>query len=170
MEISRVWCMPSKWTFTMPPVKELLDKYNVGIGWIDPFSGENSTAEYTNDIEGRNAVFTMDGLEFLKMLPDNQFAGCLFDPPYSTIQCLRKYTPKHGGTAGMTEYWAKCKDEIMRLVRPGGTCISFGWDSIGMGIKRNFDIVEIMLICHGACHKDTIITIDKKRWGKEGKE
>ena len=31
-----------------------------------------------------------------------------------------------------------------------------------MGIKRGFEIVEIMFLCHGACHNDTIITVEKK--------
>lgn len=89
-------------------------------------------------------------------------AGVLFDPPYSVEQCLRRYTPKQGGTAGRAEYWAKCKDEIQRIIKPSGICISFCWDSTGIGKKRGFEIIEIVLLCHGACHNDTIITIDHK--------
>lgn len=36
----------------MKPVKALLDEYEVGQGWADPFAGENSPASLTNDIEG----------------------------------------------------------------------------------------------------------------------
>ena len=88
--------------------------------------------------------------------------GILFDPPYSTEQCLRRYTPKHNGTAGRAEYWAKCKDEIARVLIPEGTAISFCWDGTGIGKKRGFEITEIMFLCHGACHNDTIVTIEKK--------
>jgi len=163
----------------MRPIKEILEKYNVGAGWIDPFAGELSPAEFTNDIdESRKANFHVDALEFLKGLkPDNTFAGVLFDPPYSVEQCLRRYTPKHGGTAGRAEYWAQCKDEIARIVKVGGNVISCCWDSTGMGKKRGFNINEILLICHGACHNDTIVTIetkgeiyDKNRNGNEGQE
>lgn len=36
---SRRWCMPSPETFTMPPVKKLLERYvGDGIGWFDPFA------------------------------------------------------------------------------------------------------------------------------------
>lgn len=104
----------------------------------------------------------MDALEFLKSLPSNSFDGVLFDPPYSVEQCLRRYTPKHGGTAGRAEYWARCKDEIARILKVNGICISFCWDSVGITKSRGFEIVEILLICHGACHNDTIVTIDKK--------
>ena len=162
MKISREWCMPSKWTFSMPPVGRLLERYNTTTGWIDPFAGENSPAELRNDIEGRGNEYQMDALEFLRSLPDNTFLGVLFDPPYSVEQCLRKYTPKQNGTAGRAEYWARCKDEIARVIQPGGPCISFCWDSTGIGKKRGFRIVEIKLLCHGACHNDTIITIDRK--------
>jgi hypothetical protein len=103
----------------------------------------------------------LDGLEFLKTLDDKSIHGVLFDPPYSVEQCLRRYTPKHNGTAGRAEYWARCKDEIKRIVMPGGLVMSFCWDSTGVGKGRNFEIIEIMLLCHGACHNDTIITIER---------
>lgn len=145
----------------MKPVKTLFEKYQVGAGWADPFAGENSPAEFANDIEGRGNQYQMDALEFLKSLPDNSMNGCLFDPPYSVEQCLRRYTPKQGGTAGRAEYWAKCKDEIARIVKPEGLVISFCWDSTGIGKKRGFEIIEIVLLCHGACHNDTVITVDR---------
>lgn len=153
--------MPNIWTFKMLPVKKIISKY-IGHNWVDPFSGQFSPAEITNDIEDRGAKFNMDGLEFLKTFKDESVDGCLFDPPYSTEQCLRRYTPLHNGTAGRAEYWGKCKDEITRIIKPGGIVMSFCWDSVGMGKKRGFEIIEIMLLCHGACHQDTIITIDQK--------
>lgn len=146
----------------MPPVAELLKIYNVGAGWADPFSGVNVIAEFSNDIEGVNTISNKDAFEFLKTIPDSSLLGVLFDPPYSVEQCLRLYTPKQNGTAGRAEYWAKCKDEIARIVKPKGRVISFCWDSTGMGKNRGFEIQEIMLICHGACHNDTIVTIEVK--------
>lgn len=163
MLMSREWTMPSLWTFEMRPVKSLLKKYNVGIGWADPFAGKKSPAEITNDIEGRGAKYEMDALDFLKALNDCSMDGILFDPPYSVEQCLRKYTPKQNGTAGRAEYWSKCKDEIARIIKPSGLCLSFCWDSTGIGKKRGFNIIEIVLLCHGACHNDTIITIENKK-------
>jgi len=161
MQLSRYWTMPSIWTFTMKPVKELLERYGVGQGWVDPFAGENSPAEWTNDLEGRGAKSQMDALEYLRALADQSYNSVLFDPPYSVEQCLRRYTPKRGGTAGRAEYWARCKNEIARVLSPGAIAISFCWDSTGMGKKRGFEIVEIMLLCHGACHNDTIVTVDR---------
>lgn len=161
MKISRVWSMPNKWTFQIPPIAELLTRYvGDGKGWIDPFAGMTSPAEFTNDIDNPKARFHEDALDFLRTRADS--AGCLFDPPYSVEQCLRRYTPKQNGTAGRAEYWARCKDEIARIVRTGGLAISFCWDSTGMGETRGFEIEEIMLVCHGACHNDTIVTVERK--------
>ena len=156
--------MPTKWTFDIPVIKSLIFKYITyqGKGWVDPFAGESRLVEVTNDIEAKDCTFNMDALEFLKSRPGSSVEGVLFDPPYSVEQCLRRYTPKQGGTAGRAEYWAKCKDEIARIVKPHGHVISFGWDSTGMGKNRGFEIVEILLICHGACHNDTIVTVDLK--------
>lgn len=162
MLISRTWVMPSIWTFKIPVIPPLFAKYIVGRGWADPFAGENSPAEFRNDIEGRGNESSMDALEFLRTFRNCSLDGVLFDPPYSVEQCLRRYTPKHGGTAGRAEYWAKCKDEIARIVKPGGKSISFCWDSVGVGKKRGFEIIEILLLCHGACHNDTIVTVEIK--------
>ena len=165
MLIERKWAMPSIWTFKVNPIKELLDEEMGGV-WADPFAGHNSPADITNDIEeDRPTTHHLDALEFLKSLDDNSVDGILFDPPYSTEQCLRRYTPKHGGTAGRAEYWARCKDEIKRIVKPGGKAISMCWDSTGIGKKRGFRIERILLVCHGACHNDTIITVETKNQG-----
>jgi len=164
MIITREWAMPSKWTFTVKPIRKLIDRYLTN-GWIDPFAGRNSPCDVTNDIEDTGALFQMDALEFLKSRKNNSASGCLFDPPYSVEQCLRRYTPAYKGTAGRAEYWARCKDEIAAIVKPNGVVISFGWDSTGIGKKRKFEIIEIKLVCHGACHNDTIITVERKLRG-----
>jgi len=162
MKITRVFSMPSIWTFEIKPIKKLLqEKVGNGTGWVDPFAGKSKIAEHRNDIE-TDQPYKMDALEFLKTFENNSVKGVLFDPPYSVEQCLRRYTPKQGGTAGRAEYWARCKDEIGRIIKLGGTVISFCWDSVGMGKKRGFRIEEIMLVCHGACHNDTIVTVDRK--------
>ena len=154
--------MPNKWTFKIKPIEDLLFRYNANSGWVDPFAGENSPAEFTNDIEGRIAKSKMDGYDFLSSLEADKYIGGLFDPPYSVEQCLRKYTPKHNGTAGRTEYWSKCKNELARIIQPNGISVCFGWDSNGLGLKRGFEIIEILLLAHGACHNDTIVTVEQK--------
>lgn len=164
MIINRVWAMPNKWTFQIKPIAELLTRYiGDGKGWIDPFAGETSPANFTNDIrEEAPTINHLDALVFLGLFNDNSARGCLFDPPYSEEQCLRSYKAKFKGTAGRAEYWARCKDEIARIIEATGAVISCCWDSTGMGIGRGFEIIEVLLVCHGACHNDTIVTVERK--------
>lgn len=163
MLIERLWEMPSKHTFSMKAVQALFrDEINGG-RWADPFSGLHSPATIRNDAdESKEADCHLDGLDFLRSLPDVSIDGVLFDPPYSVEQALRIYKPIQNGTAGRAEYWAKCKDEIRRVVRPRGKAICFAWDSTGIGKKRGFELRRVLLLCHGACHNDTIITVETK--------
>lgn len=40
--------------------------------------------------------------------------------------------------------------------------LSFGWNSVGMGRKHSFEIVEILMVCHGGMHNDTICVAERK--------
>lgn len=160
--IERVWEMPNRYTFKMKCISNLLAREVIG-NWADPFCGLYSPASLRNDADTNNeAESHLDGLDFLKSLSNDSLDGVLFDPPYSVEQALRKYKPKQGGTAGRAEYWARCKDEIARITKIGGKAICFGWDSTGIGKTRGFELREVLLVCHGACHNDTIITIEQK--------
>jgi len=88
MKISRIWAMPNKWTFTVKPIKKLVDRYvGDGKGWIDPFAGMNSPAEITNDLNPNlNTIYHLDAKDFLKSLSGSLFNGAIFDPPYSPTQ------------------------------------------------------------------------------------
>lgn len=61
-----------------------------------------------------------------------------------------------------SSYWAKQKEEIARIVKPGGIVITCGWNSGGIGKKHGFEIQEILLVPHGGWHNDTIVTVEKK--------
>jgi len=116
--------MPSMHTFTIKPIRELVGRYvKDGKGWIDPFAGENSPAEITNDLNPKKpAKYHMHALDFAKML-DGQYDGCLFDPPYSLRQVKECYDE-----IGCNEFMANdsnhfpydIKREIARKIRVGG--------------------------------------------------
>ena len=89
VEIKRVWAMPNKWTFTIKPIIELLQRYINGYG-CDPFAGENSPAQIQNDLSGK-CEFNMDALEFMKTRGDSEFDYVLLDPPYSITQAKQCY-------------------------------------------------------------------------------
>jgi hypothetical protein len=31
-----------------------------------------------------------------------------------------------------------------------------------MGIKRNFKLIEVLIVAHGGAHNDTIVTVERK--------
>jgi len=90
----------------------------------------------------------------------------LFDPPYSPRQIAECYrsvglTPTTSDTQNARLYKA-VKDGLDRMLRPGGIAICCGWNSGGFGITRGYELVEILLVPHGAAHNDTIVTVERK--------
>lgn len=59
-------------------------------------------------------------------------------------------------------FWSNMKDEIARIAAPGCIVVSCGWNSMGMGKNRGFEIIEILLVPHGGAHNDTIVTVEIK--------
>jgi len=166
IKFERHWCMPNKWTFEMKPVKNLLKKYNVGEKWIDPFCGLTSPAEYRNDLnpENKHAQSNLEALDFL-MLKDWDINGALFDPPYSLTQVSRSYNDiglKFISKENPTGGFPKVKTRLASLLKPKQYCISFGWNTVGLGKKNNMQIVEILILSHGGNRNDTLITVEVK--------
>ncbi len=161
--------MPNKWTFQIPPIAELLARYvGDGKGWVDPFAGMSSPAEIKNDLNpNSNAQHHLDALDFLKSL-SGQYQGVLFDPPYSYHQMQECYSEIGNGkitSRHATNFYGDLRNEIEKLVITGGLAISFGWNSIGIGKSHGFEILEILLVCHGRAHNDTICTVERKVQG-----
>ena len=158
IKFSRIWSMPSKWTFTIKPIRELLKEEVLGY-WIDPFGGYNSPAQDTNDLDKKAPTkFHMDALEFLKGFKTNSADGILYDPPYSITQA-RMYGKKEYASM---RYWKQCKDEIARIVKPRGKVICFGWNSNGLGKARRFELGKVLLVAHGGSKNDTVVTVERK--------
>lgn len=165
MIINRVWCMPNSLTFSIKPIKELIDKYKNGFT-IDPFARDCKIADSTNDLDpSTSAQHHMDYLDFLKTFDDNSVDTVLFDPPYSLRQVSECYKKVKGFCTTedtQSSPMGKSRKELTRIVKKGGYVISFGWSSNGVGKKYGFEIVEILLVPHGGSHHDTICVVEKK--------
>lgn len=159
MRIERKWAMPATETFKIKPITKLLNQYVKG-EWADPFANNNSPAKFTNDLNPEmKTQHHLDAVEFLKIFKTGQLDGVLLDPPYSLHQVTVSY--KGYGNRRVIAL-TPVYDEIARILKPNGYCISFGWNSNGLGKKRNFAIKEIYLIPHGGHHNDTIVTVEQK--------
>ena len=108
--------------------------------------------------------FKQDAVDYLKTIPTNSVRYSVFDPPYSQRQLKEMY--KNAGLSFNhpmnNSYWAVCKKEIGRVMKPGGKVISFGWNTNGIGKKYGFEISKVVLVAHGSQHNDTIATVEIK--------
>lgn len=147
MQIDRIWAMPNHKTFEIKPIKQLILK-ELGDSYTDVFPHP----------------YDRDALEMLKEKESNSIIKLAFDPVYSLRQLKEMYNSKGNSlTQHETQYyWKDLKDEIGRVMKNKGKIISFGWNSIGIGKTRGFEITRILLVCHGGHHNDTICTVEIK--------
>lgn len=169
MKMSRVWAMPSGDTFSIKPIRELIERtiQNENLN-IDPFVRNSPFKEWcvSNDLDPDiEAQYHMDALDFLREFDDGMVDAVLFDPPYSPRQVSEVYK-KLGKSVNMATtsaaFWGNMKKEVGRIVSPGGVCITCGWNSGGVGKKYGFEIEEVLLVAHGGWHNDTIVTVERK--------
>lgn len=160
--------MPNKHTFKIKPIKELLECEIKGCQLIcDPFAGFNSPATVSNDLNPEApTTHHMDALEFLIRQPCNHFDFVIYDPPYSYRQVSEMYKgmgiEKFDPRQTRQDYWADVRNELARICKIGGKSFSCGWNSMGMGKNRGFQINKILLVPHGGNRNDTIVTVEIK--------
>ena len=163
--IEREWAMPSRDTFTIPAIAcwiheelnrdERLDRGLV----IDPFAGFSRIADVTNDLNPScETDYQLDALDFLRWFSDESVDAVLFDPPYSLRQLKECYDGRGMALTGhqSRHFFSDVKDEIKRIIKPGGVVLSFGWSSVGMGDSRGFGKTRILMVAHGGIHNDTL--------------
>ena len=168
VKMSRAWAMPNKNTFDIKPIGEIIERYRPSgmLTSVDPFANKNRIADICNDIDPQYGCQSqMDALDFLKSLRTDMCDFLLFDPPYSPRQVSEVYK-KMDMTVNMqttqSSFWGDLKKEVARVVISGGTVMSFGWNSGGIGKTLGFEIEEILLVAHGGWHNDTIVTVETK--------
>jgi hypothetical protein len=162
--INRKWAMPSRHTFTIKPIRELLDRYFTTIGWADPFAGEHSMAEFTNDLNpNKPTKYHLHCEEFAEVVP-GPLVGVLFDPPYSPRQVKECYEEIGLKTLNKDcQGFNTTKRILADKVVSGGVAICCGWNSNGFGKKLGFELIELLIVAHGSNHNDTIVTVEIKK-------
>ncbi len=147
MKINREWAMPNKKTFTIKPIKELLQKEFPGDAKIlDPFPFE----------------YVKDATEMLNEIKDESYEFAVFDPPYSPRQLKECYKGK-GEYDTKSSTWSNWKNLLAKKIKIGGKVISFGWSTNGLGKNRGFEITKILLVAHGGNHNDTLGTVEVRK-------
>ena len=158
--------MPNKQTFTIGPIKELLDRYIDGGVIIDPFAGiwGNSPGTITNDLNPEApTTHNMDALEFVRSLETDSADVVIYDPPYSITQAVTAYKA-FGATKfkpHMMDYWANIKTELARICKPTGVAICMDWSGMGLNKTRGFEVIEFLVVTHGGSKNATLVTVEK---------
>ena len=165
--IERIWAMSNSRTFNIKPIQKFVERHLINASVIvDPFANECKYGTITNDLNPEfDTTYHLDALDFLKRLPSESADVVLYDPPYSLRQVSECY--KGFGLAVTQEttrssWRARHLDEIARILKPGGKCLCFGWNSNGVGKKRGFEMTELLLVAHGGSKNDTICTAEIK--------
>ena len=167
LKIKYEWAMPNHLTFKIKPIKQFIERHIKNGVILDPFANRKSDfGAITNDLnQNAETDYHMDALEFLKMFDDESVDFLLFDPPYSLRQVKECYD-KIGISLTQHEskhFFSDLKNEIGRIMKKDGIVISFGWSSVGLGKSRFFEKKEILLVCHGGIHNDTICLMEVKQ-------
>ncbi len=113
----------------------------------------------------------MDAEDFLRMLAAKgvKCDVAIFDPPYSPRQISECYQ-EIGMEVGMKEtqsalLYQRVRGAIAQVLTDHGVVLSFGWNSVGMGLRHDFEQLEILLCCHGGAHNDTICVAEQRNQG-----
>lgn len=167
IKFNRVWEMPNSNTFQIKCIRTLIDKYLKGGEFsIDPFANTSKLAGITNDLNPEyDTNYHLDALDFLKKFESSSVDFVFYDPPYSLRQvseCYKNVGRKVTMETTQSSWRSKHIDEISRILSPGGIVMSFGWNSSGVGKKRGCKLIEVLMVCHGGSHNDTIVTVEER--------
>jgi hypothetical protein len=164
---SRVWEMPNSNTFKIKCINKLIHKYlKDGMISIDPFANNSKLAKITNDLNPEYKTdYNLDAVDFLKQFENNSVDFVFYDPPYSLRQvseCYKNVGVEVTMETTQSSWRSKHINEISRILKPNGIVMCFGWNSSGVGKKRDTELIEILMVAHGGSHNDTICTVEKK--------
>lgn len=175
MNIERKFATPTKNTFLMKPVRNLLKKTIIKGTWIDPYANNNTLKKIinsnvkiiTNDLNPEfKTDYNLDALDFLKKFNYESIDGVVYDPPYSVRQvaeCYKGVGIKVTSEMTRSDFYSNATREIARILKPNGIFIGFGWNSNGIAKRYGFVKDFILLIAHGYHHNDTIVVVQTKK-------
>lgn len=188
MIVRKSWAMPNKNTFTIKPFHDLIirtitdyvskvpsktksilvcDAFANSCSLRDEIEAIDPRIEYvSNDLDERyDTTYHLDAYDFYNIIDDERVDIVLFDPPFSPRQVSEVYRSLDK-TVNMettqASFWSKLKKQIGRITKYKGICLSFGWNSNGIGKTNGFSQTEIEIVAHGGNHNDTICTIETK--------
>jgi len=149
-----------KWTFDCEPVRRVVEdaiqgrvlNATCGKTRLRHGSGEIHRNDINPDIpaDTHHDVTAIDE----HFQPDSFDTGIL-DPPFDAGQADERYQGFHARDI------IAARESLMRLVRPGGVLIEFGWNSHGAGAHHGWTREELHIFQRGPCLPDVFGVVDR---------
>jgi hypothetical protein len=161
--------MPAADTFDCEPIGQWVKGYLLRSKLsLDPFARNKRWFTFTNDINPNTAAdYHMDAEVFLNHLASEgkKVDLAIMDPPYSPRQIAECYQ-EIGKKVTMTDtqsatLYQRVRNALVPILSPNAIVLSFGWNTVGMGKDRGFEMEDVMLVCHGGAHNDTICIAER---------
>jgi hypothetical protein len=152
-------CPLHRFTFKVRPIREWVERTCEG-RTLNLFAGPTKLDidEVRNDLDPEAlADYRLDALEFCRNWEGNRFDTILLDPPYAFRKSMEMYKGIRCSP------FRQMKDEIPRILKPGGLVITFGYHSNTMGGGRGFITERLALFSHGGAIHDTIASVERFR-------
>ncbi len=148
----------NRYTFKNKRIKKWVEDHCEGLT-LNLFAGKTKLklSEVRVDSNAEMpADYHVDALLFLRTYDyKTRFSTVLLDPPYAYRKSMEMYK------GHIASPFKQLKDEIPKVLAPGGIVITFGYHSVSMGAKRGFEVEHILLLSHGGAIHDTIATIER---------
>lgn len=118
---------------------------------------------HRNDIDiDRDADTHFDAVTVGERIDSNTFDTVVVDPPWSSKDDSPDFTKRRDRYGDeYVDSYAQMKDGVESVLRPGGRCITFGYDSSGLGAGRGAIVEEIALINFTGNHNDAIAVVER---------
>lgn len=148
------------WTFRPKTIRKFVEERLQG-RVLNLFAGKTKL-NHDDEIvrvdldEERDADHHFDAIEVREHFDDESFDTVILDPPYSVIQARKRYD---GGYAG---HFKHVRDQVSKIVRPGGQTLTFGFTSTGMAKSRGFEKEELAVFAHGGRYRDTFCVVEHR--------
>ncbi|MFB6300545.1 MAG: hypothetical protein ABEH65_09820 [Halobacteriales archaeon] len=154
----------SRWIFDPPVVREWVESRLDG-RVLNLFAGPTKLSHdgeiVRNDVdETIEATYHVNAADIAAHVEAESFGTIVLDPPLIARAPTDGQTTQPAGHTIAPADLDRIKTQVAELVEGGGTVITFGRNSSGLGSTRGFEKREICLINHPGSFDDTIAVVE----------
>jgi hypothetical protein len=159
-DLHLITAKPNTWTFQNDAVRKFVQERLSG-RVLNLFAGKTKLHHDDEIIrvdldEERDADHYFDAIEVRDRFGGQSFDTVVLDPPFSVQQSRKRYNGRYRG------HFTHVKDEVAKVVRPGGRTLTFGYHSRAMGPSRGFNREELAVFDHGGRFRAMLGVVEQR--------